>query len=39
MRDIRWGENVLGNPETFSACMHIGHKEERHYVGVSATIT
>lgn len=31
MRDMRWGENVLGNPETFSARMHIGHKEERRY--------
>lgn len=29
--DTRWGENVLGNPETFSARMHIGHKEERRY--------
>lgn len=31
MRDMWWGENVLGNPETFSARMHIGHKEERRY--------
>jgi len=27
---MRWGENVLGNPETFFARMHIGYKE-KHY--------
>lgn len=28
---MRWGENNPGNPETFSARMHIEHKEERRY--------